>query len=493
VNSPWTRSSVRNSSREGPVQVLLNRLFAPVDISFLILFRILFSAAMLWTVWELFTHDNIAADYLIPGFHFTYHGFSWLKPWGGEGMYVHCAALGVLAFFMGLGFLYRTSAVLLFLGFTYVFLLDKALYLNHHYLLCLLSLMMVFMPANRRLAVDSLLRPSLRTDVVPAWTLWLLRFQIGLPYVLGGVAKLKSDWLRGQPMHSWLPMCPLRYLLGPVVEEPWMALLFSWGGALFDISIVPLLLWPRTRKIAFCAAVVFHMANAFLFDIGVFPWLMIGATFVFFPPDWPRRLWRSESATESSELAKSGPPTATKRLIGTALLLYVTISVLMPFRHLLYPGNVLWTEEGHLFAWNMMLRTKVTGVQVLAASPASQSLEYVDIMQWLTRRQLEELSHDPEMMREFAGFVREQYEKADRDDVEIHVVAISSLNGRKPQLLVDPTVDLSRVARTLRPKPWIVPLTEPFRWEPWKVPMDEWQKHIDLRGTKVTHGRERTR
>ena len=484
LSHPPTRASVRKK-QQGPFSILHDRLFAPVDVSFLVLFRVVFSTAVLWTVWDLFAHDRIAADYLRPRFHFTYHGFSWVKPWDGVGLYAHCAAVGLAALLVGVGFLYRAGALCVFLGFTYIFLLEKALYLNHHYLLCLLSLIMVFLPANRRFAVDLLVWPALRTDYVPTWTLWLLRFQVGLPYVLGGIAKLKTDWLRGQPMHSWLPICPLRYLLGPVVEEHWMALSFSWGGVLFDLFIVPLLLCPRTRNAAFCAAVAFHLANALLFNIGVFPWLMLGATLVFFPPDWTRRLLRFAAPAMPSRSSDSIAPAAKHRLISTALLLYVTISLLIPFRHVVYPGNVLWTEEGHLFAWNMMLRTKVTGIQFLAVDQTTRTLEHVDIMHWLTPRQLEEMTHDPEMMREFAGFVRGQY-KNERRAVEVHVVALSSLNGRKPQLLVDPMVDLGREPRSLRPKPWILPLTEPFRWDPWIVPMDQWQKHIDLR--RVTAG-----
>jgi hypothetical protein len=462
---------------------LKTSLCVPVDISFLVLFRIVFSAAMLWTAAELWAHDTIAADYLRPPFHFSYHGFSWVKPWPDSGMYVHVAALGVLAICVGVGFLYRLSATLLFLGFTYIFLLEKALYLNHYYLMCLLCFVMIFLPAHRRLSIDSWLRPSLRTDFVPGWTLWLLRFHIALPYVFGGIAKLKADWLRGQPMHSWLAIAPPRFLVGPVMEEPWVALALSWGAVALDLCIVPLLLWRRTRKVAYCFAVAFHLANAFLFNIGVFPWLMIGATLVFFPPDWPRRLLRLKRPELQWSSPATLPLTTRQRLLFTALFLYVTCHLLIPLRHLLYPGNVLWTEEGHLFAWHMMLRTKVTGVQVIVAKPVDRSVEYVDVTRWLSARQFDEMSHDPEMMREFAHFVRGQYQESGGADVEVHVVALSSLNGRKPQPLVDPTIDLAGQPRTIGHKPWIVPLREPFRWEPCDVPVSEWHQHIrmDLR------------
>ncbi len=462
------------------VESLSRHANAPVDISFLVLFRIVFSAAMLWTTWDFFTGDQIAADYIRPPFHFTYYGFSWVRPWAGSGMYLHFGAMLMFAAFVGIGFLYRLSATLLFLSFTYVFLLEKALYLNHYYLMCLLCFIQIFLPANRLLAIDSLLRPSLRTEYVPIWTLWLLRFHLALPYFMGGNAKLNYDWMRGQPMYSWLAIAPLRYLIGPIVAQYWVALLFSWTGAAFDLAIVPLLLWKRTRKIAFLFVVVFHATNAFLFNIGVFPWLMIGATLVFFPPDWARSLLGSNTPPVPPRSLKARSVPLRQKILCSVVLLYIMGHVLLPFRHLLYPGNVLWTEEGQLFAWHMMLRTKVTGVQIIVAEPESGQIEHPDIMQWLTARQFDEMTHDPEMMREFAHYVRDRYAAAGRGGVEVHFVAICSLNGRKPQLLVDPMVDLARQPRTCLHKSWIEPLTELFRREPWNVPVSEWQSQISV-------------
>lgn len=119
-------------------------------------------------------------------------------------MYIHWGVLGTLAVFIATGFLYRVSVVLFFLAFTYSFLLDQALYLNHLYLVCLFSFLLIFMPANRALSIDSWLRPRIRSQTTPAWTMWLLRLQIGVVYFYGGVAKISPDWLRCEPMRSWM-------------------------------------------------------------------------------------------------------------------------------------------------------------------------------------------------------------------------------------------------------------------------------------------------
>ena len=44
---------------------------------------------------------------------------------------------------------------------------------------------------------------------------------------------------------------------------------------------------PRVRLPAYAAAVVFHVATWLLFNIGMFPWIMVVSALVFFTPDWP--------------------------------------------------------------------------------------------------------------------------------------------------------------------------------------------------------------
>ena len=160
---------------------------------------------MLWETYRYFTYGWITRYFVEPVVTFPYYGFSWLKPWPGRGMYIHFFVLGLAAACVMAGFLYRIATPVFFLAFTYFFLLDQTRYLNHFYLVCLISFLMCFLPANRAFSVDALLRRKIRSDVVPAWTLWLLRAQVGIPYFFGGIAKLNRDWiLGGEPMRTWL-------------------------------------------------------------------------------------------------------------------------------------------------------------------------------------------------------------------------------------------------------------------------------------------------
>src|SRR5258707_5572799 len=108
-------------------------------------------------------------------------------------MYVHFAALAVLAVCIAVGFHYRISTILFFLGFTYVFLLDESRWLNHFYLVSLVSFLLIFVPAHRAFSLDARRRPHIRSSTVPTWSLWLLRAQIAIVYLYGALAKLNGD------------------------------------------------------------------------------------------------------------------------------------------------------------------------------------------------------------------------------------------------------------------------------------------------------------
>jgi hypothetical protein len=452
-------------------------LFKPVDISFLVFFRTLFGAIMLWEVYRYFTYGWIGRYFVEPAVNFTYYGFSWVKPWPGRGMYIHFFVLAVTAACVMAGFLYRIAAPVFFLTFTYSFLLDQTRYLNHLYLVCLISFLMCFLPAERAFSVDAWLRPKIRSVVVPAWTLWLLRAQVGIPYFYGGIAKLNSDWIHGgEPMRTWLR--PLTEL-GPIFATDWVVYTFVIGGLMLDLLVAPLLLWRRTRPFAFAAAVVFNLINAVIFDIGIFPWLMLGALFIFFPPDLVRRFARafmspgepfggaqpSQASVRPETLAEgSSCPSlsASQKLVAGLLAAYLAVQLLFPLRHYLYPGNVSWTEEGHNFAWHMKLRTKDGEAVFTVTHPRSGQTWTIKPEDYLKPHQLMKMITKPDLILLFGHYLAEEKRREGYDNVEVRARVMVSLNGRQPQLLIDPNVDLVKEQVSLLPARWIVPLTTPL-------------------------------
>ena len=454
---------------------MVRAAFAPVDVASLAVFRVAFGAVMVWEVYRYFSKGWIARYYVDPGFYFTYYGFGWVKPWPGDGMYVHFGLLGLAAAGVTAGLFYRASAVLFFLGFTYVFLLDQSRYLNHFYLISLIAFLLVFLPVHRALSLDARRRPELRLDTAPAWALWLVQAQVGIPYLYGGLAKLNGDWLRGEPIRSWLAARPDFPVIGRYFTDEWMVLAFAYGGLLLDLLIVPFLFWRRTRPYAFVAGLVFHATNALLFRIGIFPWMMMAATTIFFAPDWPRRTGLLPAAGGERErkeraTAREARPAFRALTVG-AVVVWVALQLLIPLRHLLYPGNVSWTEEGHRFAWHMKLRDKEARARFVVADPADGSTRNVRPGDYLTRLQASKMASQPDMILQFAHHLATAARADGRAGVQVRARVTASLNGREPQLLVDPEVDLAAQPRSLRHASWIVPLYQPL--PPRSVPHEQ--------------------
>ncbi|MDQ3964950.1 MAG: HTTM domain-containing protein [Actinomycetota bacterium] len=476
----------------------LARLFAPVDIASLVFFRIAFGTLLAFEVLSFFYHGWIQGSYIAPTYHFTYYGFEWVRPWPGIGMYIHFIALGVLAMCIAIGLWYRVSTVLFFLGFTYVFLLEQSYYLNHFYLIVLISFLMIFIPAHRSFSVDALERPQIRSETAPAWALWVLMAQMAIVYFYGGLAKLNEDWFQGEPMRGWMAQGTDFPLIGPLFTEEWMVYLISYGGLLFDLLVVPLLLWRRTRLIAFAFALGFHLMNSQLFTIGIFPWLAIAATMLFFPPSWPRRFvgfvrrslrrgpHRQEEVSESEheeeeqqqtqgeatraavqrgEDVPSAAPTGLRThqwIIVSLLGVFLAVQLLMPLRHFLYPGDSSWTHEGHRFAWQMMLRDVQGEAMFYATDPVSGHTWQIDPRNHLTARQAKRVTQYPDIALQFSHRIAERFQAMGYEQIEVRAHVVASLNGRDYQYLIDPTVDLAKQPRTLAPAPWIVPLEEPL-------------------------------
>jgi vitamin K-dependent gamma-carboxylase len=457
------------------------RLLSPLDGASLVTFRIGFGLLMvIWSI-DYIATNRVRDLYTVPQFHFTYYGFGFVRPWSGNGMQTNFLVLCGLALCVALGILYRISTVLFAAAFTYFFLLDRTNYQNHYYLLLLLSWMLVWLPLNRMASWDAIaewVRPS---STVPAWCLWIVRFHIALPYVFGGIAKLQSDWFAGEPMRthlaskSWLP------LIGPSLTSEFVVMSFVWSGVLFDLAVVPLLLWRPARTGAYLACVAFHLLNAVLFRIHVFPWAMIVFTTVFFEPDWPRRLCGLRRLTTPPQKCATGASHSLRvRVLGSLLIIYCGFHVAWPLRHHLYAGNAAWTERGHYFSWRMMLRGKTSALRYYVTDVETGETKIPNLRPYISLDQVAKFSRDPEMILQLAHFLAQEYHTQTGHQAEVHALVLTSMNGRKPQLLIDPNIDLANEPLGVHVRPWIMPLTEPLRAVAWSVPMVEWERYVDV-------------
>lgn len=455
-------------------------LFKKVDAGSLAVFRIVFGAIMVWEVFRYFDKGWIARYWITPDHTFPFMFFEWLKPLPGDGMYYLFALIGLVSFFIMIGLFYRVSAVVFFFTFTYTFLLCKTRYLNHFYLVSLLGFLLMFLPAQKMFSVDSWLRRRFGAPsedhaddrMVPYWTVFILQIQIGLVYFWGGIAKINKDWLIGNPMRQWLPPRSDFPVIGQFFNEEWMVYFFSYSGLAIDLFAFPMLMFRKTRPFAIITLVAFHLTNARLFTIGIFPWFMIGALAIYLAPDFPRRWFSWLAEAFGQKISRDGELPA-KTPLQTALdtdrqfpfqrwaygffVAFLAYQMLMPIRHHFIPGDVSWTEDGHRFSWRMKLRTKKVKMKIWVKDKATGEKWRQDPYEFVNRRQWRTVKARPTMLLQFSQFIKDHYKEQQGKDVEVYVDSRANLNSRGYQTWVDPKVDLASQKPKLGPYEWIVP------------------------------------
>ena len=445
----------------------LARLFRPLDVAALAAFRIVFGLVLLASVLRFIANGWVSRFFVERTFYFKYWGFEWVRPWSETGMYAHVGALAVLAVLVTIGWFYRAAIVLFFLGFTYIELIDVTNYLNHYYLVSLLCLVCCFLPLNRAWSVDAWRDPSIRAATLPAWMTYAVRFQVGVVYFFAGLAKLGEDWLlRAQPLGHWLASRTDAPIVGPLLGERSVAYAMSWAGFLFDTTIVAWLLWSRSRPFAYAVVLVFHTATGMLFNIGMFPFIMVTAALIFFSPSWPRRLLpprlhdalrRTEGPAEDPPAAPDARFTPVRRAAAIGLATFALFQLAFPFRHLAYPGNVLWNEQGMRWSWKVKVRAKRGSITYRVTDPEKGRTVFVAPRRYLTSYQEEEMAGQPDLILQLAHHIARDFRTRGWSSVEVRVDALVSLNGRPPARLIDPDVNLAQIQDGLGTATWILP------------------------------------
>jgi vitamin K-dependent gamma-carboxylase len=431
------------------VHTLRRALAQPADAASLAAFRVLFGLLMAASALRFMLSGWVERCYGDRSFFFKYWGFSWVHALPVSGMFGLYGALAILGLCIALGFYYRVAIVLFGLLFTYVELIDVTNYLNHYYLVSLLTLLMSFMPLSQVWSLDAHHNGNARATH-PSWMLYVLRFQTAVVYVFAAKAKWGADWLVwGEPLRSWLlPQVDVPWL-GPFLAHPHAALVLGWAGMLHDLSVPALLLEPRSRPYAYGALLFFHLATSHWFNIGIFPLLMPLCATLFFSPDWPRRL-----------LKLKAPPLTHARLklctwpCTVLLLLYVGYQLLMPLRSHLYGGNVLWHEQGMRYSWRVLVRSKQGSIRYRAYFHDGREL-HITPRKYLTQDQEREFAGQPDLIVQLGHHIAADLKARGHAPERLEVDAMVSLNGRPPMTMIDPHQDLLRIRDGVAKAAWI--------------------------------------
>jgi len=432
----------------------------------LAVFRILFGFLMLISLIRFWLNGWIEKLYIIPKFHFHYFGFEWvIVP--GNWTYLLFFVCGLSALFFAIGYQYRLSIIIFFLSFTYIELMDKTTYLNHYYFVSLISFIFIWLPAHAHFSIDAYRNPSLRSEYAPRWTILSLQLMISIVYIYAGLAKLNYDWMvEALPLSIWLRDKVDIPVIGQLMDERWLHYLFSWGGAVYDLFIVCFLICAKTRLYAFVIVILFHLMTKILFPIGMFPYIMIVATLLFFSERFHTRLLFLLSKISGIDyknfcngIVYSYKPHF-KRLTLGVLSLFFLIQLLLPLRCYLYPDNLFWTEQGYRYSWRVMLMEKTAYANFKVVDAKSGKRFYVQNEDFLTAFQQKQMSTQADFIIEYAQYLGKHFEHQGHQNLQIFVESYASLNGRQSQVYVNPDVDLLLLENNFKHRDFIMPLNE---------------------------------
>nr|AAK97782.1 vitamin K-dependent gamma-glutamyl carboxylase [Conus textile] len=396
-----------------------------------------------------------------------------------------------------LGAKYRVCCVMHLLPYWYIVLLDECSWNNHSYLFGLLSFLLLLCDANHYWSMDGLFNAKVRNTDVPLWNYTLLRTQVFLVYFLAGLKKLDMDWIAGYSMgrlsDHWV-FYPFTFLM---TEDQVSVLVVHLGGLAIDLFVGYLLFFDKTRPIGVIISSSFHLMNAQMFSIGMFPYAMLGLTPVFFYANWPRALFRriprslriltpddgeddtlpSEKCLYTKEQAKpelaSTPehentavrkqltpptqPTFRHHAAAAFTVFFILWQMFLPFSHFITKGNNSWTQGLYGYSWDMMVHTRSTQhTRISFINKDTGERGFLDPQAWSKSHRW---AHNAKMMKQYARCIARRLKKHEIDNVEIYFDVWISLNHRFQQRIVNPNVDiLTAEWSVFKSTPWMMPL-----------------------------------
>jgi len=407
--------------------------------------------------------------YIDPSFHFTFYGFEWVKPIG-EYTYILFFICGLSAFLVAIGYKYYIAIITFFLSFTYIELMDKTTYLNHYYFVSILSFLMIFLPCNSSYSIDSFIKKK-SFKYSPKWCVDSIKTLLFIVYFYSGLAKINRDWLfEAQPLKIWLATgsYDLPIIGSTLMQQEWFHYFMSWGGMFYDLLIPFILLYKPTRIIGFSLVVFFHVFTAVLFPIGMFPYIMIISTIIFFSSNTHEKILKFILKPFKNTIKKTIEIDNIKikknKFAISLISLFFVVQFLFPFRYAIYPGELFWNEEGYRFSWRVMLMEKRGYTTFKVVDNSNGNSFFVRNDEFLTEFQERQMSFQPDFILEYAHFLGDHYNNKGLNDIEIYAESYVALNGRINKRFVNPKIDLLKEKRGFNSKHWIIDLNEEINY-----------------------------
>ena len=244
----------------------------------------------------------------------------------------------------------------------------------------------------------------------------------------------------------------------------------AYVGIFFDLLIVPMLLWKRTRMLGFVLSLFFHLFNSVVFRIGIFPYMSIAFSFFFFSSEI---LIKRFVPKKPLYLAGEIKVPSYKPILVWGFGIFLMIMIALPLRHWSFKDHVLWNEEGHRLAWRMMLRTRNGQLIYYVVDKETGQRTVFQHQNLLTKKQRRSMRTKPDMIWQLAQRIHDIELQGGRD-VEVKVASRVKVNDREYANFIDPEVDLAAVPwEHFKHSDWILPIPEDFWDRPKKSNSDK--------------------
>ncbi|WP_271392244.1 HTTM domain-containing protein [Aequorivita sinensis] len=434
-------------------------LFKQIDNISLVLFRAVFGFLITVEAFGAIATGWVRRTLVEPPFTFNFIGFDFLQYLQGDFMYFYFVVMGVFGIGVMLGYKYRLSMLAYAIMWTAVYLMQKSNYNNHYYLMMLLCWIMAFLPANRWFSIDAERNPSLKSPSMPRWVLLVLILQVWIVYTFASVAKFYPDWLDASMASLLMNSKSDYWLIGDFLQQNWVHWAITYTGILFDLLIVPLMLWKRTRLLGFAISVFFHLFNSIVFQIGIFPYMSISFALFFFSKEILQRIFlpNKKLYTANEVIIPKN-----KHLIVGVFSIYFLFQLGLPLRHWFFKDDVLWTEEGHRLSWRMMLRSKGGMLKVYVKDKENGKRELYDHQSLLGLKQQASVTTKPDIMWQLAQKIK-QVEAEKGRDVAVYLDAKVRVNYGPFHQFTDPSIDIAAEKwLPFKHSEWILPSPEEF-------------------------------
>jgi len=435
-------------------------LFRHIDNTGLVLWRVVFGLLITIEAFGAIATGWVKRTLVEPEFTFNFIGFDFLQPLPGNGMYFYFALMGVFGLCVMLGYKYRYSMAAYALMWTAVYLMQKTSYNNHYYLMMLLCWIMVFLPANRWFSLDARRNPALKSPSMPQWVKITVILQVGIVYTYASIAKLYPDWLDATVAQYFMSGKKHYWLIGDLLQQGWVHWCIAYVGILFDLLIVPLLLWKRTRVVAFWISVFFHLFNSIVFQIGIFPYMSMAFAFFFFSSETLQKwflLKRKIVYTDGQIMVPKYKP-----VLISVLSVYFIIQLSLPLRHWFFKDDVLWTEEAHRLSWRMMLRSKRGLLTVWIEDKSTGERERYGYSSLLSAKQNRNVRTKPDLLWQLAQRIKKIEAEKGRD-VAVFMDVQVKINDGEFHRLIDLETDLAAQKwHHFKHHEWILPSPDDY-------------------------------